>query len=93
MPSANRKNVLNPRSHLSNPSKSQRSLEQPEEGEEVEETQADYLSNMQSILHPIIGPTKTIEDLTGRVAIITGGAFGIGSVQAYCCSISASYIN
>ncbi|CEL10657.1 Putative Dehydrogenases with different specificities [Aspergillus calidoustus] len=33
---------------------------------------------MQSILHPIIGPKKTIEDLSGRVAIITGGAFGIG---------------
>ncbi|KAL3446132.1 hypothetical protein BJX65DRAFT_309363 [Aspergillus insuetus] len=33
---------------------------------------------MQSILHPIIGPKKTIEELTGRVAIITGGAFGIG---------------
>jgi hypothetical protein len=36
---------------------------------------------MQSILHPIIGPKKAIEDLSGRVAIITGGAFGIGSVQ------------
>jgi len=33
---------------------------------------------MQSVLHPIIGPSKTIEDLTGRVAIITGGALGIG---------------
>jgi hypothetical protein len=93
MPSPHHKNVFKPRSHLSNPSKSHRNLEQPKEGEEVEETQADYLPNMQSILHPIIGPTKTIEDLTGRVAIIAGGAFGIGSVQAYCCSISASYIN
>ncbi|KAL4758184.1 short chain dehydrogenase/reductase family protein [Aspergillus foveolatus] len=33
---------------------------------------------MQSVLQPIIGPKKTVEDLSGRVAIITGGAFGIG---------------
>jgi len=33
---------------------------------------------MQSILHPIIGPKKEIHDLTGRVAVVTGGALGIG---------------
>jgi len=33
---------------------------------------------MQSILHPVIGPEKAIHDLSGRVAIVTGGAFGIG---------------
>lgn len=33
---------------------------------------------MQSVLHPIIGPKKEIHDLDGRVALITGGAFGIG---------------
>ncbi|KAL2066773.1 hypothetical protein VTL71DRAFT_2845 [Oculimacula yallundae] len=33
---------------------------------------------MQSILHPLVGPKKEIHDLDGRVAIITGGALGIG---------------
>jgi len=33
---------------------------------------------MQSILHPIIGPKKEIHDLSGRVALVTGGALGIG---------------
>ncbi|CAJ2510863.1 Uu.00g064880.m01.CDS01 [Anthostomella pinea] len=33
---------------------------------------------MQSVLHPIIGPKKEIHDLNGRVALITGGALGIG---------------
>jgi NAD(P)-dependent dehydrogenase (short-subunit alcohol dehydrogenase family) len=33
---------------------------------------------MQSILHPIIGPKKEMHDLNGRVALITGGAMGIG---------------
>ncbi|CAK49037.1 uncharacterized protein An09g01150 [Aspergillus niger] len=33
---------------------------------------------MQSILQPILGPHKEIHDLTGRVALITGGALGIG---------------
>jgi len=33
---------------------------------------------MQAILHPLIGPNKEIHDLTGRVAVITGGALGIG---------------
>lgn len=33
---------------------------------------------MQSILHPIIGPKKEIHDLKGRVALVTGGALGIG---------------
>jgi len=33
---------------------------------------------MQSVLHPIIGPKKEIHDLNGRVALITGGAMGIG---------------
>jgi hypothetical protein len=36
----------------------------------------------QSILHPIIGPKDPdIQDLNGRVALVTGGAFGIGYVQ------------
>ncbi|KAL3486482.1 hypothetical protein BJX62DRAFT_241906 [Aspergillus germanicus] len=33
---------------------------------------------MQSVLHPILGPKKEIHDLTGRVALVTGGALGIG---------------
>lgn len=33
---------------------------------------------LQSILHPIIGPKKEITDLTGRTAVVTGGALGIG---------------
>ena len=33
---------------------------------------------MQSVLHPVIGPEKVVRDLSGRVAIVTGGAFGIG---------------
>ncbi|PYH81337.1 short-chain dehydrogenase [Aspergillus uvarum CBS 121591] len=33
---------------------------------------------MQSVLQPIIGPRKEIHDLTGRVALVTGGALGIG---------------
>merc|ERR1712187_145648 len=33
---------------------------------------------MQSILKPVIGPKKEVHDLGGRVALITGGALGIG---------------
>ncbi|BCR98418.1 short chain dehydrogenase/reductase family protein [Aspergillus luchuensis] len=33
---------------------------------------------MQSVLQPVLGPKKEIHDLTGRVALITGGALGIG---------------
>jgi len=33
---------------------------------------------MQSVLHSVVGPKKEIHDLEGRVAIVTGGAFGIG---------------
>ncbi|BCR90596.1 short chain dehydrogenase/reductase family protein [Aspergillus chevalieri] len=33
---------------------------------------------MQSILKPVIGPKKEMHDLGGRVALITGGALGIG---------------
>jgi len=33
---------------------------------------------MQSVLHSVVGPKKEIHDLDGRVAIVTGGAFGIG---------------
>jgi len=33
---------------------------------------------MQSVLHPIVGPEKVTHDLSGRTAVITGGAFGIG---------------
>jgi hypothetical protein len=36
---------------------------------------------MQSALHPVIGPEKGIHDLSGRVAVVTGGAFGIGRVE------------
>lgn len=35
-------------------------------------------SKMQSVLYPIMGPKKEIHDLTGRVALVTGGALGIG---------------
>jgi hypothetical protein len=35
---------------------------------------------MQAALHPVIGPRKEIHDLNGRVALVTGGAFGIGFV-------------
>ncbi|KAL2829303.1 hypothetical protein BJY01DRAFT_255082 [Aspergillus pseudoustus] len=34
---------------------------------------------MQSILHQIVGLKKEIHDLTGRVALVTGGALGIGN--------------
>jgi NAD(P)-dependent dehydrogenase (short-subunit alcohol dehydrogenase family) len=34
---------------------------------------------MQSILHPIIGPAgPEVADLTGKTALVTGGALGIG---------------
>ncbi|KAJ5227789.1 hypothetical protein N7489_008497 [Penicillium chrysogenum] len=33
---------------------------------------------MQSSLKPVIGPRKEVTDLTGRVAIVLGGALGIG---------------
>jgi hypothetical protein len=33
---------------------------------------------MQPVLHPVLGPKKEIHDLSGRVALVTGGAFGIG---------------
>jgi hypothetical protein len=36
---------------------------------------------MQSALHSVIGPKKEIHDLNGRVALITGGALGIGLVN------------
>ena len=36
---------------------------------------------MQSVLHPIVGPEKVTHDLSGRTAVITGGAFGIGQVM------------
>jgi hypothetical protein len=36
---------------------------------------------MQSVLAPLIGPKKEIHDLEGRVAIVTGGALGIGYVN------------
>jgi hypothetical protein len=36
---------------------------------------------MQSVLHPVIGPEKVVHDLSGRVAVVTGGAFGIGRVE------------
>lgn len=37
---------------------------------------------MQSILKPVIGPKKEMHDLGGRVALITGGALGIGLASA-----------
>jgi len=36
---------------------------------------------MQSALHSVIGPKKEIHDLNGRVALVTGGALGIGLVN------------
>lgn len=33
---------------------------------------------LQNILQPLLGPRKELHDLTGRTAIITGGALGIG---------------
>lgn len=33
---------------------------------------------MQSVLAPILGPKKEMHDLSGRVAVVTGGALGIG---------------
>ncbi len=33
---------------------------------------------MQAALGSVIGPKKEIHDLTGRVAVVTGGALGIG---------------
>jgi hypothetical protein len=33
---------------------------------------------MQAVLHPIIGPKKEITDLHGRIAVVLGGAMGIG---------------
>lgn len=37
-----------------------------------------FTANMQSLLKPFIGPKKEIHDLTGRVALVAGGALGIG---------------
>lgn len=37
---------------------------------------------MQSILKSVIGPKKEFHDLGGRVALITGGALGIGLVPS-----------
>ena len=37
---------------------------------------------MQSALHSVIGPAKPeIDDLSGRVALVVGGALGIGYVD------------
>lgn len=33
---------------------------------------------MQSVLHKVVGPKKEVHDLSGRVAVVTGGALGIG---------------
>ncbi|MCJ1245092.1 hypothetical protein MMC30_002293 [Trapelia coarctata] len=33
---------------------------------------------MQSVLHSVVGPKKELHDLEGRVALVTGGALGIG---------------
>jgi len=33
---------------------------------------------MQSVLRNVIGPKKEMHDLSGRVAVVTGGALGIG---------------
>ncbi|RYO95835.1 hypothetical protein DL764_007587 [Monosporascus ibericus] len=38
----------------------------------------DRSRNMQSVLHPVVGPKKEIHDLNGRVALVVGGALGIG---------------
>jgi hypothetical protein len=37
------------------------------------------LINMQSVLHKVVGPKEVHpENLDGRVAVVTGGALGIG---------------
>lgn len=37
---------------------------------------------MQSVLGKVIGPKEpTVENLDGRVAVVTGGALGIGYVR------------
>ncbi|CAG8908482.1 unnamed protein product [Penicillium egyptiacum] len=33
---------------------------------------------MQSVVKPVLGPRKEVSDLTGRVAVVIGGALGIG---------------
>jgi NAD(P)-dependent dehydrogenase (short-subunit alcohol dehydrogenase family) len=39
---------------------------------------------MQSVLHKVVGPTEVHpENLDGRVAIVTGGALGIGYFLSY----------
>lgn len=35
---------------------------------------------MQAILGSLIGPRKELHDLSGRVAVVTGGSMGIGLV-------------
>jgi hypothetical protein len=37
-----------------------------------------HIWTMQALLGSIIGPRKERHDLSGRVAVVTGGAFGIG---------------
>jgi hypothetical protein len=47
---------------------------------------------MQSILHSIIGPSgPETADLTGKVAIVTGGPLGIVSAAASITSSSSPY--
>jgi NAD(P)-dependent dehydrogenase (short-subunit alcohol dehydrogenase family) len=42
---------------------------------------------MQSVLHKVIGPKEVHpENLDGRVAVVTGGALGIGCVKR--CAVS-----
>lgn len=39
------------------------------------------INNMQSVLGKVIGPAEpNVENLEGRVAVVTGGALGIGYV-------------
>lgn len=35
---------------------------------------------MQSVLHAVVEPKKELRDLEGRVAVVIGGALGIGYV-------------